>query len=121
MHSAPGGPWDRDLERRQVDPATQARLNEYYGLDKPLWRQFIAYLFGDVNSAGKFSCGLICGNLGPSYRMRGMQVEDILFQAPENKPSWDSRFGYSARLGMISLSFAILVGIPAGVIAALKQ
>ena len=33
MHSAPGGPWDRDLSARQVDPTTQARLNEYYGLD----------------------------------------------------------------------------------------
>ena len=27
MHSAPGGPWDRDLNARQVDPNTQKRLN----------------------------------------------------------------------------------------------
>ncbi len=37
MHVAPGGPWDRDLSRRQVDPATQKMLNEKFGLDKPLW------------------------------------------------------------------------------------
>jgi oligopeptide transport system permease protein len=121
MHAAPGGPWDRDLSARQVDPRTQEILNEYYGLNKPLWRQFVSYLIGDTNSEGQFSCGLICGNLGPSYRMRGMQVEDMLFKAPEGKSAWDSRFGYSARLGLISLSFAILVGIPAGVLAALKQ
>ena len=27
MHAAPGGPWDRDPSRRQVDPATQNMLN----------------------------------------------------------------------------------------------
>lgn len=121
MHAAPGGPWDRDLSARQVDPRTQEILNEYYGLNKPLWRQFVAYLFGDFDKQGKFVCGLICGNLGPSYRMRGMQVQDILFKPPEGKHFWESRFGYSARLGLIALSFAIIVGIPAGVIAALKQ
>ena len=26
MHSAPGGPWDRDPSRRQVDPRTQELL-----------------------------------------------------------------------------------------------
>ncbi len=36
---------------------TQAVLNEYYGLDKPLWRQFMGYLIGDTNSKGKFMCG----------------------------------------------------------------
>ena len=121
MHAAPGGPWDRDLEARQVDPRTQEILNEYYGLDKPLWRQYIGYIIGDINKQGSFVCGLVCGNLGPSYRMRGLQVEDILFNPPEDKPFWESRFGYSVRLGLISLSFAILVGIPAGVLAALKQ
>jgi oligopeptide transport system permease protein len=121
MHAAPGGPWDRDLSARQVDARTQEILNEYYGFNKPLWRQFVGYIIGDLNNEGSFKCGLICGNLGPSYRMRGMQVEDMLFSPPEGKSAWDSRFGYSARLGLISLSFAILVGIPAGVLAALKQ
>ncbi len=121
MHNAPGGPWDRDISTRQVDPTTQARLNEYYGLDKPLWRQFTAYMFGDFDKQGSFVCGLVCGNMGPSYRVRGRTVQDILFSPPEDKPFWYSRFGYSARLGLASLSIAILFGIPIGVIAALKQ
>ena len=121
MHNAPGGPWDRDLEARQVDVNTQKLLNEYYGLDKPLWRQFVAYVFGDFNKEGSFVCGLVCGNLGPSYRVRGLMVQDILFDPPEERPFWYSRFGYSARLGLISLSMAIVFGIPIGVIAALKQ
>lgn len=121
MHSAPGGPWDRDTTARQVDQNTQRILNEYYGLDKPLWRQYVAYVIGDFNKEGKFVCGLVCGNLGPSYRMRGLTIQQILFMPPEGKNFLYSRFGYSMRLGLFALLFAVIIGIPAGVIAALKQ
>jgi oligopeptide transport system permease protein len=121
MHNAPGGPWDRDISTRQVDPTTQAKLNEYYGLDKPLWRQYVAYIIGDFNAKGSFVCGLVCGNMGPSYRVRGRTIQDILFSPPEDKPFWYSRFGYSVRLALASLSIAIFVGIPIGTVAALKQ
>lgn len=121
MHNTPGGPWDRDLSARQVDAKTQAMLNERFGLNKPLWRQYTAYMIGDWDAKGVFICGLICGNLGPSYRVRGRDVQDILFEAPEDRPFWDSRFGYSLRLGLIALLFAVIVGIPLGTFAALKQ
>lgn len=121
MHSAPGGPWDRDLNARQVDPRTQERLNEQFGLDKPLWRQFTTYMIGDVNSEGEWSWGLIGGNLGPSYRVRGRDVQDILFEPPEEMPFWKSRFGYSLRLGLLALSLAVAIGIPLGTISALRQ
>ena len=121
MHAAPGGPWDRDPSRRQLDAATQERLNEEFGLDKPMWRQFTSYMIGDFGSEGDFECGAICGNLGPSYRQRGRTVQEILFSVPNGKEFWESRFGYSVRLGLISLTLAIVVGIPAGIIAALRQ
>lgn len=122
MHSAPGGPWDTDGERRQVDAATEKSLAAYYGLDKPMWRQFYAYIIGDTNSqSGEYVCGMVCGNLGPSYRQRGRTVQDILFSAPEGKTFWQSRFGYSVRLGGMALTMAIFIGIPLGIIAALKQ
>ncbi len=121
MHMAPGGPWDRDLSARQVDANTQKLLSEYYGLNKPLWRQYMAYVFGDVNSKGEFVCGVVCGNLGPSYRMRGMTVQDILFKPARDKSIFESRFGYSMRLGTMALTFAIVVGLPIGVLSALKQ
>lgn len=121
MHGAPGGPWDRDLSARQVDATTQKLLNEYYGLNKPLWRQYVSYIIGDTNSKGKFVCGLICGNLGPSYRMRGMSVQQILFKPPEGMDFLHSKFGYSMRLGVLALLMAITIGIPIGVISALKQ
>jgi oligopeptide transport system permease protein len=122
MRSAPGGPWDTDPERRQVDAATEKSLNAYYGLDKPMWRQFYAYIIGDTNSQTKeWVCGMICGNLGPSYRQRGRTVQDILFAPPEGKDFWQSRFGYSMRLGVLALSMAVFIGIPLGILAALKQ
>ena len=99
----PAAPGIVDSDRRQVDAATQKSLNAYYGLDKPLWRQFIAYTIGDFNKKGAFICGAICGNLGPSYRTAGATVQDILFSPPEGKPFWYSRFGYSMRLGFIAL------------------
>jgi oligopeptide transport system permease protein len=121
MHMAPGGPWDQDSDRRRVDAATQRLLDQRFGLDKPLWRQYMAYMIGDYDSDGTFTCGLICGNLGPSYRMRGLDVQDILFRPPEGRSFWYSRVGYSARLGFLSLALALLVGVPLGVLAALKE
>jgi len=120
MHAAPGGPWDRDLSARQVDSRTQELLNKEFGLDKPLFinteggnpldSQFLNYIGGALQ-----------GNLGPSYRQRGMNVEDILFRPPEGKPFWQSKFGYSMRLGLIALGLAVLLGIPLGAIGALKR
>jgi oligopeptide transport system permease protein len=122
MHAAPGGPWDRDPSRRQLDAATQAKLNKEFGLDKPMWRQYVAYTLGDFDGEnGEFVCGALCGNLGPSYRQRGRTVQEILFSVPEGKTFWQSRFGFSVRLGLLSLFFAIVVGIPAGIAAALRQ
>jgi len=120
MHAAPGGPWDRDLSARQVDARTQELLNREFGLDKPLFvnleggnpldSQFLNYIGGAVT-----------GNLGPSYRQRGMNVEDILFKPPEDKPVWQSKFGYSLRLGLLALGLAVLFGIPLGALGALKR
>jgi oligopeptide transport system permease protein len=121
MHAAPGGPWDRDPGRRQVDPATQEMLNHQFGLDKPMWRQFVAYTFGDFDDEDGFVCGAICGNLGPSYRQRGRTVQDILFDVPDEKLIWESRFGYSMRLGLLALLLAVIIGIPSGIFAALRQ
>ncbi len=120
MHAAPGGPWDRDPSARQVDEATQRVLNAHYGLDKPLWRQFLAYTIGD-SKEGEFVCGAICGNLGPSYRARGRTVQGILFEAPKGKSFWYSRFGYSIRLGGLAMTFAVIIGVSTGIAAALNQ
>src|SRR5258706_13002799 len=72
MRSAPGSRCETDPDRRQVDALTQKSLDAYYGLNKPLLRQFAGYVVGDWNSqTKKFVCGLVCGKLGPSYSQRG--------------------------------------------------
>lgn len=120
MHAAPGGPWDRDLSARQVDAITQQTLNRRFGLDKPLF----------FNTAGgnpldsqffNYIAGAVRGDLGPSYRQRGMDVQEILFVPPANKPFWNSKFGYSMRLGLIAITMATLLGIPLGILGALKR
>ena len=126
VHAIPGGPWDNRprtpaMFSVQADSATLRTLERRLGLDKPLWRQFIRYVLGDLDEDGKFVCGLICGDLGPSYRQRGNTAQNMLFGAPEGKPFWQSTFFYSIRLALLALLFALVVGIPAGVIAALKQ
>ena len=120
MHQAPGGPWDRDLNRRQVDASTQEMLNRQFGLDKPLFFN----LEGDNILDSQFFNyvgNAIQGDLGPSYRQRGRMVQDVLFEPPKNKPFWDSKFGYSMRLGLLALAMAALFGIPLGILAALKR
>lgn len=121
MKAAPGGPWDRDSESKQVDARTVKLLEQQYGLNKPPWRQFVAYVIGDFDDKGAFKCGAVCGNLGPSYRQRGKTVQDILFKPPEGKGFLSSKFGYTMRLGLIAFGFALVIGIPLGVLAALRQ
>lgn len=125
MRTAPGGPFDRDPNRRGISAQAQKRLEERFALNLPLWRQFTRYMLVDRQldrKTGKqvWVCGALCGNLGPTYTSRGSKmVEDVLFK-PERKGG-HSRFYFSARLGMQGLLLAVIVGIPLGVIAALRQ
>src|SRR6266700_6628657 len=48
MHLAPGSPWDRG-GGRQLSPAVVQNLNIRYGLDKPLWQQFLIYVWNVVH------------------------------------------------------------------------
>jgi oligopeptide transport system permease protein len=124
MHQAPGGPFDR--EDKNVDAATIKALNTRFGLDKPqyintgavrqAWGQGVynplslGRAFVD-SQFGNYMINALQGDLGPSYRQRGKDVQDIL------KEQWP----YSIRLGLFALVFAVCVGVPLGVIAALRQ
>lgn len=125
MHLAPGGPFDRDPTQRQIPAATQRVLAQKFGLNLPFWRQFTRYMLVDREPDPKtgqmrWVCGAVCGNLGPTYASRGSKtVQQELFQRPSK--TRQSRFYFSARLGIQGLLLSVLVGIPLGVIAALKQ
>jgi oligopeptide transport system permease protein len=95
MHAVPGGPWDRD---KRLPQATQDRLNAKYGLDQPIYVQYLTW-------AGKF----VQGDLGPSYRYTDRTVNEIVADG----------FWTTVQLGIMAFILSVLVGIPLGIFAAL--
>jgi len=95
MHAVPGGPWDRE---KRLPAAVQARLNAEYGLDQPLYVQYIDWVGGFVQ-----------GDLGPSYRYQDRRVNDIVADG----------FGTTFQLGIMAFVVAVVIGIPLGIVAAL--
>lgn len=95
----PGGPFDFAGEK-QLPPSVVKNLEAKYHLNDPLWKQFVDYVWNVVR-----------GDLGPSFRYRNRTVNDII---AEGLP-------VSAQLGMLAMLIAIGIGIPLGIIAALRQ
>jgi len=97
MHLVPGGPWSRD---KALSPQVIENLNKKYGLDKPFLVQFGSYIWNALH-----------GDLGLSYTYQDRGVTQILMQG----------FPITATLGIVAFIWAILLGIPLGIAAALKQ
>ena len=97
--SIPGGPFDRAGDKSLPESIRQ-NLEAKYGLDKPLFAQFSDYMLDVVR-----------GDLGPSFFYRGRTVNQIIAQT----------FPISLQLGLLSILLAVIIGIPAGTFAALKQ
>jgi ABC-type dipeptide/oligopeptide/nickel transport system permease component len=100
MHMAPGGPFDASAGERNVPEGLKAAFNAKYGLDKPLHIQYLTYL----GNAVQFDWGV-------SFAQTDRPVSEIL---REGLP-------YSARVGFIAFLISICVGVPAGVIGALRH
>lgn len=97
MHAVPGGPFTSE---KAVTPAVQEALEKKYGLDKPLFEQYITYL-GDV----------ITLDFGPSIKMRGRDVLDIIGDGLKT----------SAKLGVFAAGIALVIGVVLGSVAALNR
>jgi oligopeptide transport system permease protein len=85
---------------RAVPPAIQANLERKYNLDKPWYWQYAYYVKG-----------VFTADLGPSLVQRNRDVNDVVKE----------HFPVSMKLGGLAMLFAIVFGIPLGIIAALKQ
>lgn len=120
----PRRPFDTDPERRRLPPSAEKALRTKFGLDLPMWRQFTRYMFFDFETNPKtgqqeIRWGAIGGNLGPTYSSRGSRtVQDELFKGTSRTPS---KIYFSARLGFQALIFALVFGVPLGLLAALNQ
>lgn len=97
MHSIPGDPLTRD---KKMPEAIRQNIEAQYHLNEPLWKQY-----------GYYFQGLAHGELGPSLKYEGVTVNEIIGQG----------FPVSAQLGLAALVLMLLVGLPAGVISALRQ
>ncbi|MBC7240157.1 MAG: ABC transporter permease, partial [Chloroflexi bacterium] len=106
-HAVPGGPFDRE---KPLPAEIRANLNRYYGLDQPLWKQYTDWMGLTRNPSGEFA-GVLQFKFGPSYSSRSRTVNDI-FRA---------HLPVSAQLGFVALCIAVGMGVPLGIIAALKQ
>jgi oligopeptide transport system permease protein len=124
MYRAPGGPWDRE---KSLPAGTLAALNAKFGLDKPLWLNPDAVR--DKRAEGvtnpivlttalidsqflNYMTGVFRFDLGPSYASKGAEsVQQLIAR----------KFPVSLKLGIVAIVFSVVVGIPLGVIASLRQ
>lgn len=94
---APGGPFQSEKE---IPAAAKEQLMRTYGLDRPLHEQY-----------GRFLWNAARGEFGVSYRYPQRQVRDIV----------TTGFRVSAELGLWALLLAVALGVPLGVLAAVRQ
>jgi len=97
IRAAPGGPFDRE---RQLLPEIEANLRAVYHLDEPLYQQF-----------GRYVWGLLRFDFGPSFRYPDYTVTELI----------TAGFPVSLTLGACAIVVAVLFGVTAGSIAALRQ
>lgn len=97
MRSIPGGPFTAE---KKLPDRVLAALDAKYHLNDPLPKQFFDYL-----------AGVLRLDLGPSFSYEGKSVNDLIAMG----------FPVSAKLGMISVIFLLLVSIPMGALAALRR
>ncbi len=94
----PGDP-ARSLLGQRATPAGIAQVNERYGFDQPIWRQYLTY-----------SGALLRGDFGFSIRTK----ESVLGVFLDKLPA-------TIELTVVALVFAILLGIPLGYYAGRHQ
>ena len=97
MHLAPGGPFDA---AKRPSKEVLEHMQAYYGLDKPLFQQYLTEMGH-----------LLRGDLGPSYKYINHSVNEIIADA----------FPVSLELGLEALLVALLLGLPVGLLAAWKK
>ena len=97
LRAAPGGPFTQE---KAVTPEILRNLEAHYGLNKPLWQQYLDYLGN-----------LLRGDLGPSFKYANRTVNEII----------GDKLPVSAELGAEALAIALVLGIGLGTTAAIRR
>ncbi|MDF2628008.1 MAG: binding-protein-dependent transport system inner rane component [Symbiobacteriaceae bacterium] len=107
MHMAPGNFLDAKRissgdvsgdEQASVDVI--AEMEKRYGLDKPLYIQYLTYMKG-----------MATWDMGPSFQFPQMDIQEIIAKA----------FPVSLTLALFSVALSIIIAVPLGILAAVKQ
>jgi len=97
MNIIPGSPFNSE---KGLPPQIIEALKAKYGLDKPLFEQYVTYM----KNVAKF-------DFGPTIKYKGRTVNEII----------RDKFPISAKVGALSLGLALAIGIPLGSLAALNH
>ncbi|WP_085904368.1 ABC transporter permease subunit [Kiloniella majae] len=95
----PGDPIELLAGERGVSPERHAQLMADLGFDRPIWEQYFSFLWG-----------ILQGDFGVSFTSRTPVLEEFL-----------TRFPATVELAGCAIIFAALIGLPAGIIAAVKR
>jgi len=85
---------------KNLPPAIEENIKRKYGLDKPVFQQYLL-MMGNV----------VRGDFGESLKYEGQSVNEIIRR----------HFPYSATIGILAYLLALIIGLAAGIVAALKQ
>ncbi len=97
IRAAPGGPFDQE---QTLPTEILANLQSAYGLDQPIWTQY-----------GRYLGALAHGDFGPSFKYKDFSVTELIGQG----------FPVTLELGTLAMGLALILGIPIGTFAALRQ
>src|SRR5260221_12225829 len=102
MHSVPGAPFDiiQLCSNITIPDGVKKNLEIAYGLDKPLWQQYLIFM----RNAARL-------DFGYSFAYQTETVTEILAK----------QWPYSAQLGLLTLVFSVVVGGGLGIAAAMNQ
>jgi oligopeptide transport system permease protein len=85
---------------KNLPPAIEENIKRKYGLDKPVYQQYLI-MMGNI----------VRGDFGESLKYEGQSVNEIIRR----------HFPYSATIGLLAYLLALAIGLTAGIVAALKQ
>ncbi|HWI53580.1 MAG TPA: ABC transporter permease [Symbiobacteriaceae bacterium] len=97
MKALPGGPF---ASEKKLPEAILKNIERRYKLDRPIMEQYFDYLKN-----------VVVWDLGPSFKYEGRTVNDVI----------NKGFAVSAKLGGLSILISLLLGVPIGVIAAMRH
>ncbi len=99
IHLIPGDPVEFLAGERGVSPERHAELMARFGLDRPLWEQYVGYIGN-----------LLTGDFGTSIKTRTSVLDEFL-----------ALFPATVELSLCAMLIAVAIGLPAGILAAVRR